>query len=100
VFRVRKSGTWTPDDQKIPLLREDIVKVIDWEKITVGNGKEMEALRLEWDSSSISDKHFSRSSMTEWRARGLGIVKSEVRSKWHQMTSTLIETTEPKKGGE
>jgi hypothetical protein len=100
VFRVRKSGTWTPDDQKIPLLREDIVKVIGWEKITVGNGKEMEALRLEWDSSSISDKHFSRSSMTEWRARGLGIVKSEVRSKWHQMTSTLIETTEPKKGGE
>lgn len=100
VFRVRKKGVWTRDDQEIPVLRNDIVKVIGWEKITLGNGKEMEALRLEWDFSSISDNHFDRSSMTEWRVRGLGIVKSEVRSKWHRVTSTLMETTEPKKQGE
>ncbi len=95
VFGVRKNEIWVTKDGRESYRVEVQIKVIGWEAINGPDGKELQALKLERQSMSLSDRNFDRETAVDWYVRGYGLVKSTSSSSWGKTTTRMTVFKEP-----
>ncbi|MDA7881306.1 hypothetical protein N9A94_03290, partial [Akkermansiaceae bacterium] len=95
VFGVRKNEIWVTNDGRESYRVEAQIKVIGWEAINGPDGKELQALKLERQSMSLSDRNFDRETAVDWYVRGYGLVKSTSSSSWGKTTTRMTVFKEP-----